>query len=67
MGWQVIAVLLIVAVAAAYLVHAAWRALTGRNTGCGGGCRCASEPASKGEKLIPSEQLTLRRGDKSPP
>jgi hypothetical protein len=62
MDWQPIAALVAVAVALVYVGRAALRALRGRGTGCGGGCKC---PGSKGrnghgEPLIAPGQLTLR-------
>ena len=62
--WQVIAVLVIVAVAAAYLARVTWRSWRGSKTGCGGGCGCAAK-APAAEKngqaaLVTTDQLTAR-------
>jgi hypothetical protein len=64
-NWQLPLVLLIVAVAAAYLVRQVWRSWRGARSGCGGGCGCAKNapPAGGHLTLIPADQLTLRRRD----
>jgi hypothetical protein len=61
MWWQWLVVLLCVALAAAYVVRAAWRTWRPKPGGCGGGCGCAAQAAPPKETLIPSDQLTLRR------
>lgn len=63
MYWQLIIVIVIVALAAAYLVRRAWR--TWNKRGCGGGCGCATskqngQPVAS-TTMIPAEQLKLRR------
>lgn len=67
MNWQLPIVILIVAVAAAYLGVQTWRSWTGRKAGCGkGSCGCGKpkENATDGvEILIPAGQLTVRRRD----
>jgi hypothetical protein len=62
MAWQLAIVVLIVAVAAAYLVRQTWRTWT--SAGCRGGCGCSRTQAAPPEgkvTLIPADQLTLRR------
>jgi hypothetical protein len=62
-NWQLPLVLLIVAVAAVYLVRQVWR---GARSGCGGGCGCgkSAAPAPGGNvTLIPADQLKIRRPD----
>jgi FeoB-associated Cys-rich membrane protein len=66
MTWQLIAVLVIVAAAAVYLIRQTWRTWSRKAGACGGGCGCARKtPTATGSNgtaaLIPSEQLTLRR------
>jgi hypothetical protein len=66
MGWQLPLVLLIVAVAASYLVWQVWRSWRGSRSGCAGGCGCAKNAApasSPNVTLIPADQLTIRRRD----
>ena len=60
-GWELVAVSLIVAGAAAYLVRRAWRSWRFSGRGCGGSCGCSGtkrEDTSAG--FIPADQLTLR-------
>jgi hypothetical protein len=63
--WQIGSVILIVGVAVVYLVHSAWRTLTGKKTGCSGGCRCDAKerrPDANGHvNVVPVQDLTLRR------
>jgi len=66
MNWQMLAVIVLVAVAAGYLLRQHWRAATGRKAGgCAGGCSCPSKStvAANGTEapLIAPEQITLRR------
>ena len=63
MDWQLAIVLLIVVMAAVYLVRQTWRAWSGASAGCRGGCGCARipEPPEGKVTLIPADQLTLRR------
>lgn len=58
MDWQLPLALLVTAVAVAYLARQAWRTWRGRKAGCGG-CRCT--PAAPPSRLIPPEQIQLRR------
>jgi hypothetical protein len=70
MTWQLVAVLVIVAAAAAYLGWRTWRTWAGSKSGCGGGCSCPGKSSSQrtdnAVPLIPSHQLTLRRPDRQP-
>ncbi|HEV3263800.1 MAG TPA: FeoB-associated Cys-rich membrane protein [Gemmataceae bacterium] len=68
--WQLIAVLVIVAVAAAYLARMTWRSWRGSKTGCGGGCGCNTKATPIGEQngkatLITTDQLTARLRQRS--
>ena len=69
MTLQLTVVALIVAAAAGYLVWAGWRSLRSSKRACGGGCACSGSTgaaqAAKSIRLIPSDQLTLRRKDGS--
>jgi hypothetical protein len=68
MTWQLLLVMLIVAGAACYLARQTWRSWGGKKSGCGGSCGCAGRPtssASNSPTLIPAEQLTLRRRERS--
>jgi hypothetical protein len=56
MGWQVLAVVLAVALALAYVVWRGVRAWYGKSAGCGT-CQCA--PKAKATTLISEEQVTL--------
>ncbi len=67
MDWQLALVGLGVAAAAAYIARRAWRTWARKGSGCGGGCgagcKTAPPPAASGqERLIPLEQITVRRG-----
>lgn len=63
MSWQFPLVLLIVAVATAYLVRRAWRTWSGRGLACGG-CQCGDNVKRgqelQSKRLIPLQQLALR-------
>jgi hypothetical protein len=68
--WQLLPVMLIVAIAAWYLGRVTWRSWRGGKGNCGGGCHCGSAkdtalPSNGSSKLIPSDQLLtrLRRRD----
>lgn len=63
MGWQLAAVALATAVAAAYLGRRAWRTWGRKASGCGGcGTGCKSEtPASPTARFIPVDQLGVRK------
>jgi FeoB-associated Cys-rich membrane protein len=67
MVWQLSLVGLIVAVAAAYLAWRAWRTWGRKASGCGGcgsGCKTEAPAASdRPARLIPADQLTVRRRD----
>jgi hypothetical protein len=58
---QLIATLILVAVAAGYLLRQIWRTLRGRKSGCGGGCSCAAKPADTNQKSLISAAELLRR------
>jgi hypothetical protein len=61
MDWQLIAVAVLVAAAAAYLARQTWRTWRGGKGGCGGGCGKAAPCEDRQTTLIPADQLTLRR------
>jgi hypothetical protein len=68
--WQWPLVGLCTAVAAVYLTRRTWRTWfrkasgCGGFGGCGGGCSPAKNPAGSGApRVIPVDQLRLRRGD----
>jgi hypothetical protein len=63
MDWQIGIVSLIVAVAGGYLARQTWRSWFGAKAGCGGGCGCSTQKgtAPAEGRLVPPEQLTLRR------
>jgi len=65
MDEQLIAVVLIVAGALAYLGRSAWRTWSGRGGGCGKKCSCGPKPEA-GPRLIPAEELTLRLRSNAP-
>ena len=67
-SFQTLAVIVAVTVAGSYLLAKGVRVLQVRNSDCAGGCGCSAtakkaiaKPASP--KLIPSEDLVLRRRD----
>jgi hypothetical protein len=65
MDWQLWAVGVLVALAAAYLGRQTWRTWAGNKAGCGG-CKCDGAPKTSTENgarvsLIPPEQVRLRR------
>jgi len=68
MSFQTLAVIVAVVVAGSYLLAKVVRVLQVRNSDCAGGCGC-SATAKKAvatpapPKLIPSEDLVLRRRD----
>jgi hypothetical protein len=65
MIWQWIAVLLCIALAAAYVARAAWRTWRPKPGGCAGGCGCATANKSVAqETLIPADELKVRRPDR---
>jgi hypothetical protein len=68
MDLQLAIVAVLVATATLYIAFAVWRTWAGDKNGkCGGGCGCASptkKEDSASEVLIPSNQITLRRGDR---
>ena len=68
MGWQLAAVGLVIAVAAAYLGRRAWRTWGRKASGCGGcgsGCKTETPPASgQSIRLIPADQLGVRRRER---
>ncbi|HVS38540.1 MAG TPA: FeoB-associated Cys-rich membrane protein [Gemmataceae bacterium] len=70
MLWQLLIVGLIVVAASAYLGWRAWRTWGRKASGCGGcgsGCKGESpDAAARSERLIPADQLTVRRRS-SPP
>lgn len=59
MSGQLVLVGVLVTVAAAYLLRAAWRTWAGR-LGCGGGCRCAKKGGEERGTFVAVEQLTVR-------
>jgi len=66
MEWQMPLVGLGVAAAAAYIARRAWRTWarkgSGCGGGCGGGCKTAAPPTASGQgRLIPLDQITVRR------
>jgi hypothetical protein len=65
MSWQTAVVLMVVALAAIYVVRRTWRTWTAAKDGCGGGCGCQKAPKSIAESngthtFVPVEQLTVR-------
>jgi hypothetical protein len=58
--WQLVPVVLVVAMAAWYLGRVAWRSWRGSRAGCGGGCDCAAKPGSDQDRIITPDQLTAR-------
>ncbi len=65
MNWQLLIVGVLVALALVYLGRQTLRTWRGRGTGCGG-CKCSgtaktSHSAAPADKLIPVEQVRLRR------
>jgi hypothetical protein len=62
MGWQTGVVLCAVAASGGYLAWSVWRFLTGRKSGCAGGCSCAgkSPVTQPGVSFVSPEQLRLR-------
>jgi hypothetical protein len=62
--WQLAIVVMCVLAAAAYVARAAWRTWHPKPGSCGGGCGCAkpAPPAETDVRLIPVEEVTLRRG-----
>lgn len=64
---QLIVVALVIGVAAIYILRRAVRTWAGsKNGGCGGGCGCSrtiEKMEVAGERLIPSDQLRVRRRD----
>jgi len=72
MNWQLFIVLVLVALAATYLLRQHWRTWAGtKSGGCGGGCSCPSKANAANDAqstpLIPVEQLTVRRRNTSSP
>ena len=68
MGWQLAAVLLATAVAAAYLGWRAWRTWGRKASGCGGcgsGCKTEAPPSAPTTRLIPVDQLGVRKRERS--
>jgi hypothetical protein len=66
MDWQLALVGLIIAAATAYIGRRAWRTWGRKASGCGGGCgtgckSTASKDISAPARLIPLEQITVRR------
>jgi len=61
MFWQWLVVATCVALAAVYVVRAAWRIWRPTAGGCGGGCGCGTTATVEKPTIIPSEQLTLRK------
>ena len=63
MDWQLVIVIACVAAAVAYVARATWRTWHPKPGACGGGCGCAkpAPPAESEARLIPVEQVTLRR------
>jgi len=62
--WQLAIVIACVIAAAAYVTRATWRTWHPKPGACGGGCGCAKSapPTTDTEvRLIPVEQVTLRR------
>jgi hypothetical protein len=63
MDWQLLVVVLLVALALLYLGRQTLRTWRGRSAGCGG-CKCPSSSNtsnSGAETLIPIDQVRLRR------
>jgi hypothetical protein len=55
---QLAAVIVIVGLAAGYVLWSAWRAFAGRKAGCGSGCgKCAAPPAPEAPGRIALPQL----------
>jgi hypothetical protein len=67
MDWQLYLAGIGIAAAAVYVSRRAWRTWAHKGSGCGGGCgsgcKSASPTTSNGSgRLIPLDQITLRRG-----
>jgi FeoB-associated Cys-rich membrane protein len=67
MDWQLALVGLIIIAATAYIARRAWRTWGRKASGCGGGCgsgcKSAAPSIASGQgRLIPLEQITVRRG-----
>jgi hypothetical protein len=62
-GWQWLVVAVCVLLAAAYVARAAWRTWHPKPGACGGGCGsgCAAPAEIPESKLIPADQVRLRR------
>jgi hypothetical protein len=67
MDGQFLLVILVVSIAAIYLLRRSWKTWFGVRSGCGGSCGCGAkteqtEKTSDGrETLIPLQQLMLRK------
>jgi hypothetical protein len=60
-SWQLVAVGLIVAGAAGYLVRRSWRSWRFPSQGCGGSCGCAStKPEENSVHFVAADELTVR-------
>jgi hypothetical protein len=62
LDWQLLLTLAVVALAAVYLAWRGWTAWRQSQRGCGG-CGCGKAPETGGEqvKIVPSEELRVRR------
>jgi hypothetical protein len=66
MGWQMYVVLILVAVAAVYVLRRLGHTWFGATRGCSKGCGCSASAADKhgahgAATFVPAEQLSLRR------
>ena len=60
--WQWLAVGLLIAVAAAFLLRRTWQTWSGTKQGCGGACDCSGKSgAAKEGTVVVIRELTLRK------
>jgi hypothetical protein len=64
MDWQMSIVVVLIAAAAVYVGRTSWRTWLPPKGQCGGGCGCHQQATNKSDALIPSDQLTVRLGNK---
>jgi hypothetical protein len=64
LNWQLISVVVLVALAGGYIAWKSWRTWHPPKGGCGGSCGCAKQSStaeSAPPNLIPADQLTVRQ------